>query len=148
MDDPTAGFPDSAVVILSVEQTLTEAARFTAKDLGVGRIGSVAWTSPTTLALVTFGRFAADQTTLEAPDTIRSLDLTTHIATGPIFRTTSTAFALGGVVCVDQACFVPDAETEGGVIRKLGIGPSGALAPGQLIKVDSPGLPPRLLGLY
>jgi hypothetical protein len=55
------------------------------------------------------------------------------------------------VLCVpnEGACFVADAETNGGVVHRFEIRPDGSLHADSLIQVDrTTGLPPRYLGTF
>lgn len=145
--DPAQGFPDSGVVILDVGDALTEVRRFTAKDWGTEQITSAEWTSPSTLLVSTAGRFAS----VLVKDTLRVLDLETGVLAAPLLSSGEDAFVLGGARCDLHArtCFVPDAETERGVLHRLSVGGGGAVSVDRTIKIDNgTGLPPRYLGRY
>jgi len=147
--DPAQGFPDSGVVIVDIADELLEARRWTAADLGVGPVNQVSWLDPTHLAVLTFGRFNADGTMPEASDEARTFDVDSGTVGEPWLST--GPFSLGDVACSleDGACIVADAETDGGVVHTLVVGPEGEVRLTGTVKPDAAaGLPPRSIGTF
>lgn len=148
---PDSGYPDSGIVLVNVEATPSEVARFAAAELGGEMISSVAFVDDDTLLFTTFGRYNADLSAMEAPDTARLLDLEQGRLLGePIHESSKLPYSLGDVSCAPAAstCAVTDAETDGGVLHYLRFA-DGAIDAHRMLKLDRDlGLPPRYLGNF
>jgi hypothetical protein len=147
-EDPSESSPRSGVLILAVGDKLTEVRRFTAGEWGIEQIIRAEWTSPSTLLVSNDGRHVPEL----APDALRFLDLDSGVLEmNPVLQSNKDAFVLGGAQCDVPAktCFVPDAETERGVLHELSIGSGGRVTVERTIKLDTgTGLPPRYLGAF
>lgn len=150
--DAAAGFPDAGVAIVSLDGEPVETQRFSARELGGEQIGALAYASAELLLLGTYGRFAADGSSLAAPDRLWQLDLSRgERSAEPLAESRVTAFSLGDVRCAPGLglCLLADAELDGGSVRVLSVAPDGAiLATGSVRPNPSLGLPPRYLGAY
>lgn len=147
--DPAGGFPDSGVIVVQVADEPVELARSTARELGVGAVNRFAWLDADRLALLTFGRFGADGSAIEADDEARTLSLRDGALSPPWLS--GGPFSLGDVACslVDGVCLVADAETDGGVLHRLALSADGALRVTGTVQPDAAsGLPPRAIGVF
>jgi hypothetical protein len=150
--DSASGFPDAGIVLVSVAGGLSELRRFGAAELGGEQIGAVAYAGASSLVFTTYGRYSADGSRLEAPDTFRRVDrLSGALDPEPLVQTTASAFSLGDVRCAPRAgrCLLADAETDGGVLRLYAVAADGALTSTGSVRLDPGlGLPPRYIGAY
>ena len=150
-EDPEAGHPDSAIVLVDVEGTARETARFLATDLGGEMIAGLAFVDERTLVFTTFGRYADDLSQMAAPDTARLLDIEDGELLGePFAQSKSIPFTLGDVSCSPdtRTCVLCDAETDGGVLHHFRV-VDGELEDRFRIRTDDGlGLPPRALGQF
>ncbi|MEB2311162.1 MAG: hypothetical protein OZ921_08695 [Sorangiineae bacterium] len=146
----TADITTSAVVRVALEPALHELARYRAASFGAGPAGfGLDYAAAGTLVVTTFGSFG-DAHTAPEDDTVSALT----IASGEVstlLRSRGVPFSLGEVRCVREceACFVTDAETGGGVVRRFQIEAEGRLSPGEAILPNPAiGMPPRYLGRF
>lgn len=147
--DESAGFPDAGVVVVSVAAEPEEVERWTARELGTGPVNRFAWLDDDRLALLTFGRFTADGTAVEANDEARSLDLRDGTISPPWLS--SGPFSLGDIACslADGVCLVADAEADGGVLHRVTLEPGGGVRASGSVRPDPmSGLPPRAIGVF
>jgi hypothetical protein len=147
--NPADGFPDSGVIVVRVADTPLEVERWTARELGVGPVNRFAWVDDDRLALLTFGRFGAEDARVEASDEARTLDVRDGTVSSPWLS--GGPFSLGDIGCslADGVCLVADAETDGGVLHQLALDPDATLRITGSVKPDSAsGLPPRSIGVF
>lgn len=146
---PASGFPDSGIIVVQVADEPVELARWTARELGVGPVNRFAWVDAERLALLTFGRFDAEGSAIESDDEARTLSLRDGAISPPWLR--GGPFSLGDIACslLDGVCLVADAETDGGVLHRLGLDADGALRVTGTLQPDAAsGLPPRTIGVF
>ncbi|MCC6555147.1 MAG: hypothetical protein IT372_19455 [Polyangiaceae bacterium] len=141
---------ESGVVVLSRGEPLAEERRWTAADFGESPLGlSIAFATEDDLVFTTMGSFGADG----APATDDRV-LAMSIETGEfdvLLQSDQTPFSIGEVQCVAEcaACFVADAEAQGGVVHRFEVDAGGALVnPTQIVVDTEIGLPPRYLGRF
>lgn len=150
--DPATGFPESGIVLLSVDDELVEVDRLRAEDLGGEMISSVSFVSDGTLAFTTYGRYNDDFSEQAAADTARLVDLDSGSLIGaPLHESQTAPFSLGQVACRPEAgtCMLADAETQGGALHAFSIQVDGSLDEPTTTIVDwGLGLPPRSFGAY
>ena len=150
--DARGGFPNAGIVLLEVGAELSEVRRYGTAELGGAPINAVAYASAESLAFTTYGRFNADFSAMEVPDTARRLDLTLgELDGGPLRESGLEPFTLGDIRCARGAgvCLLADAETDGGVLHRFEVDAAGALVNGALIKIERGiGLPPRYIESY
>lgn len=147
--DPASGFADSGVVLVSLAEPPAEIERWTAATLAVGQINNLAWLDAEHLAVLTFGRFNPDATAAEANDEARTLDVAAGTISAPWLE--AGPFSLGDIACslADATCVLADAETDGGLVHRLGIGASGEVTALGAVAADTvAGLPPRSFGTF
>ncbi|HEX4340514.1 MAG TPA: hypothetical protein VH062_31615 [Polyangiaceae bacterium] len=140
----------SGVTLVDLSNVARVVKRFGAADLGMGPDGfSGAFSSTSSLVLVTFGYNDAVTYKSVLDDTVVRLDVESG-ASSVVLRSDGIAFTLGGIVCdvACGACFIADAQRNGGVVHRFALDDAGTLSGDQPIKVETnPGLPPRYLGL-
>lgn len=150
--DPEGGFPNAGIVRLAIGAELSEIRRYGAAELGGAPVNSVAYASGASLAFTTYGRFNADFSAMELPDTARQLDLTLGELSGaPLHESTFEPFTLGDLRCApgSSICLLADAETDGGVLHRFDVDAAGALVNGSLLEIERGiGLPPRYIESY
>lgn len=147
--EPAGGFPDSGIIRVRVADEPVELARHVSRELGIGPINHFAWLDAERLALLTFGRFAADGGAVEADDEARTLDLGAGTVSAPWLS--GGPFSLGDIACslLDGVCLVADAETDGGVLQRFAIDADGSLQITGTLQPDAAsGLPPRTIGVF
>ena len=149
--EPEDGYPDSGIVLVSIDGSTRELQRFAAADLGGEMIANLAFVDQHTLLFTTFGRYEEDLSHMAAPDTARLLDLEDGTLRGePLQQTKSVPFSLGDVSCAPEAgtCVLADAETEGGVMHHFQMH-DGAMQQRLRVSLDDAlGLPPRSFGRF
>lgn len=149
--DPEGGFPNAGIVRLAVGAELSEIRRYGTAELGGAPVNSVAYASGVSLAFTTYGRFNADFSAMELPDTARQLDLTLGELSAPLRESTFEPFTLSDLRCAPSSsvCLLADAETDGGVLHRFDVDATGALLNGTLLEVERGiGLPPRYIETY
>jgi hypothetical protein len=150
--DPRDGFPNAGIVRLAIGAELSEIRRYGTGELGGSPINSLAYASANSLAFTTYGRFNADFSAMEAPDSARRLDLALGELDGaPLRQSNLEPFTLGDIRCAPgvSVCLLADAETDGGVLHRFDVDASGALVDGTLIELERGiGLPPRYIESY
>jgi hypothetical protein len=147
--EPAGGFADSGIIVVGVADEPVELARHTSRELGVGPINRFAWLDAERLALLTFGRFAADGSSVEADDEARTLDLRAGAVSAPWLS--GEPFSLGDIACslLDGVCLVADASTDGGVLQRLTLDADGDIQLTGTLQPDAAsGLPPRTIGVF
>ncbi len=145
--DPEEGFPESAIVLLGLEdESLVEVDRFAAQDLGGAKLNELAWATPEHLLFSTYG--ASDDKGLVSPDTVRLLDIAQGKLVGKaLLKTREQAYSLGAVACHEQSCVAADAED--GVLHHFTFDADGQVAKQLELSLDqTTGLPPRYLGVF
>lgn len=143
---PTA----SGVVVLSRGDSLAEIMRRPAGDLGPGPVGfSIAFATEDDLLVTTLGSFGVEGMPAEDDAAVA-----VSIETGKIevlLRSKEIPYSIGDVQCVPacSACFIADAETQGGVVHRFEVTPEGGLVNPTQVVIDADlGLPPRYLGRF
>lgn len=150
--DPQGGFPNAGIVRLAVGAELSEIRRYGTGELGGAPINSVAYASAGSLAFTTYGRFNADFSAMELPDSARRLDLARGtLDAAPLRESSLEPFTLGDIRCAPSpgVCLLADAETDGGVLHRFDVDAAGALVNGTLVEIERGiGLPPRYIESY
>ncbi|HEY6727590.1 MAG TPA: hypothetical protein VI197_26320 [Polyangiaceae bacterium] len=150
-NDPQQGHPDSGIVLVNIDGSPRETARFAADDLGGAMIAGLAFVDERTLLFTSFGRYDDDLERMAVPDTARLLDTEGGGLLGePLQRSKSVPFTLGDISCVPEirTCVLCDAESEGGVLHRFRIA-DGELEERARLRTDGAlGLPPRVLGRF
>lgn len=148
--DTSSSLGEAGLVWLSRDgDTLTEARRFMASDLGQGPLGfSVSFADEATVIFTTFGHDAAEGTEA-VDDTLVEL----HLESGEhrvLLRSSQEPFTFGEVRCAAACgvCFLTDAGTDGGVMHRFTV-EGGALTLDRAIRVEREiGFPPRYIGQF
>lgn len=141
---------DAGVVVLSRGESLAEVTRRPAGDFGQAPPGlSIAFATEDDLVFTTMGSFGGDGDQA-ADDSVLSMS----IETGDVevlLRSADAPFSIGDVQCAAgcSACFIADAETQGGVVHRFDVDAGGALVnPTQIVVDTAIRLPPRYLGRF
>lgn len=150
--DPQGGFPNAGIVRLAVGAELSEVRRYGLSELGGSPINSLAYASADSLAFTTYGRFNADFSAMEVPDSARRLDLSLgQLDAAPLRESSLEPFTLGDIRCApgSSVCLLADAETDGGVLHRFEVDAAGTLVNGTLVEIERGiGLPPRYIESY
>ena len=145
--DNRPGLDTSGVVRVRIADQLEIAHRHRAADFGPDPVAAgLAYASRGRLLFTTYGHDAEPDESA-AEDRLIELDLQTSEAR-EVLRSAGEPFTLGDVRCdaACGACFVVDAERDGGIVHRFAVTPGGVSEPTAIRVENEIGLPPRCLG--
>jgi hypothetical protein len=140
----------SGLVLVDISGTPGATKTFPASTWGEDPIGfSLDYVAPGVLLLGTLGHFD-ESGAVGALDALWRLD-TRSARSDVVLRSEHSPFTLGAIRCVPGcgACFVADAERQGGSVLRFGVDADAALsAPRAIVAEARVGLPPRYLSVF
>jgi hypothetical protein len=147
------GLKLSGVVVLSTAKSPELLHQIPALELGGHKINTVEFTSDSMLAYTTYGSFPAPMSAEPAAvDSLRLLDLKSGKAVAEPIASSSLAYSLAEIRCIQETstCIVADASPGAEAVRRFDIEADGTLSERTPVSVKDDGLllPPRYIGVY